>query len=66
MARTSYPSEGHARKPASFHPSPAEARTAPREEYLHVAATRARTGVDAPDLLAVVDTRPESGTYGQG
>ena len=52
-------------KPASLHGSPAEAQEAPPEEYLYVAAMRAGTGVDAPDLLAVVDTRPESDTYGQ-
>ena len=52
-------------KPASFHHSPADAREAPPEELLYVAATRAGTGVDAPDFLAVVDTRPESDSYGQ-
>jgi methanethiol oxidase len=52
-------------KPASFHHSPADAREAPPEELLYVAATRAGTGADAPDFLAVVDTRPESESYGQ-
>ena len=52
-------------RPASFHHSPGEALQAPAEDYLYVAATRAGTGVDAPDLLAVVDTRRESDTYGQ-
>jgi methanethiol oxidase len=51
--------------PASFHHSPADAMQARREEFLYVAATRAGTGVDAPDLLAVVDTRPESDSYGR-
>ena len=49
----------------SFLGSPAEAQQAPQEEYLYVAAMRAGTGVDAPDFLAVVDTRPESDTYGR-
>jgi methanethiol oxidase len=53
------------RKPASFYESPAEAQKAPPEEYLYVTAMRVGTGVDAPDLLAVVDTNPESGTYAQ-
>jgi len=52
-------------KPASFHHSPAEAQQAPPEEFLYVAAMRVGTGVDAPDFLAVVDTRTESDTYGQ-
>ena len=56
---------GQGRKPDSFHSSPAEAQTAPREEYLYVAAMRAGTGVDAPDFLAVVDTKPDSDTHGQ-
>jgi selenium-binding protein 1 len=50
-------------RPASFHGSPAEARKAAPEDYLYVSATRA--GADLPDFLAVVDTRPESDTYGQ-
>jgi selenium-binding protein 1 len=53
----------HTDRPASFHASPADAMKAPREDYLYVAATRAGTGVDAPDFLAVVDTNPESDTY---
>jgi selenium-binding protein 1 len=57
--------ESGARKPASLHHSPAEARRAPREDHLYVAAMRAGTGVDAPDFLAVVDTNPDSGTYGR-
>ena len=52
-------------KTTSFHRSPADAEQAPREEYLYVAATRAGTGVEAPDFLAVVDTNPESDTYGR-
>src|SRR5947199_1480720 len=52
-------------KPASFHTSPAEAQQAPPEEFLYVTAMRTGTGVDAPDLLAVVDTNPESDTYAQ-
>src|SRR5262249_60465818 len=52
-------------KPASFHHSPTDAMQAPREEFLYVAAMRAGTGVDAPDFLAVVDTRPESDSYGR-
>ena len=34
---------------------------APPEEYLYVVAMRTGTGVDAPDFLAVVDTRPGVG-----
>jgi selenium-binding protein 1 len=52
-------------KPASFYSSPAEAQKAPPEDYLYVTAMRVGTGVDAPDLLAVVDTNPASDTYGQ-
>jgi methanethiol oxidase len=55
----------HGQGPAPFHSSPADAQKAPREEYLYVAAMRAESDVDAPDFLAVVDTRPESETYGQ-
>ena len=66
MTRTPHSSEEHGPRPAaSFHRSPAAARQAPCEEYLYVAAMRAGTSVDAPDLLAVVDTRAESETYGQ-
>lgn len=45
--------------------SPEEARGAPREEFVYVAALHTGTGVDAPDFLGVVDVNPESGTYGQ-
>ena len=55
----------HGQGPAPFHRSPADAQKAPPEEYLYVAAMRAGTGVEAPDFLAVVDTNPESDTYGQ-
>ena len=65
MTLTSQRGEGHAQRPASFHASPAEAQRAPREENLYVAAMRAGTGIDAPDFLAVVDTNPQSDTYGQ-
>ena len=65
MTRNPHAGEGHSRKPATFHLSPADAQQAPPEDYLYVAAMRVGTGVDAPDLLAVVDTRPESETYGQ-
>ena len=50
---------------ASFHHSPADAPQAPPENFLYVAATRSGTGVEAPDFLAVVDTRPASDTYGR-
>jgi selenium-binding protein 1 len=50
-------------KPASFHASPREAQQAPPEDYLYVTAMRVGTGVDAPDLLAVVDTNPDSESY---
>jgi len=49
----------------SMHQSPSDAQKAPAEEYLYVAAMRTGTGADAPDFLAVVDTRPGSETYGQ-
>ena len=45
--------------------SPAEAMAAPPEEFVYVAALHTGTGVDAPDFLAVVDTQPDSDTYGQ-
>jgi hypothetical protein len=41
-------------RPPSLHRSPADARTAPAEEYLDVVGMRAGTGVAAPDFLAVV------------
>jgi selenium-binding protein 1 len=49
----------HQQRPPSFHASPEEARHAPSEEFLYVGCTRAGTGVQAPDLMAVVDA--ESG-----
>jgi selenium-binding protein 1 len=55
----------HTHKPASFHLSPADAMKAPQEDFLYVVCTRAGTGVDAPDFLAVVDTNPESESYGR-
>jgi selenium-binding protein 1 len=39
----------------SFHSSPAEAIAAPPEEFLYLACLRTGTGVDKPDLLAVID-----------
>jgi len=42
-------------KPQSFYASPAEAQTAPPEEFLYVACLHEGTGVEAPDFLAVVD-----------
>src|ERR671918_3162903 len=42
-------------RPASFHASPQEVLGAPPEELLYVACLHERTGVDAPDFLAVVD-----------
>lgn len=51
--------------PASFHASPTEALAAPREEFLYVACLHEGTGVDEPDFLAVVDTKPDSDTYAQ-
>jgi selenium-binding protein 1 len=41
--------------PSSFYASPAEALTAPPEEYLYVACLHEGTGVEEPDFLAVVD-----------
>ncbi|HSK16196.1 MAG TPA: selenium-binding protein SBP56-related protein [Gaiellaceae bacterium] len=52
-------------RPQSFHASPGEALQAPPEEFLYVACLHEGTGVDAPDFLAVVDTVPESDSYGQ-
>src|SRR5262245_49976280 len=65
MTRTQHSSEAHGQKPASFLGSPADAHGAPAEEYLYVAAMRVGTNVEAPDFLAVVDTRPGSDTYGR-
>jgi methanethiol oxidase len=65
MTGTQHSGEAHGPKPTSFLSSPADAQTAPREDYLYVAAMRAESDGDAPDFLAVVDTRPESDTYGQ-
>jgi methanethiol oxidase len=65
MTGNPHAGEEHSRKPATFHLSPADAQQTPPEDYLYVAAMRVGTGVDAPDLLAVVDTRPESETFGQ-
>ncbi len=45
--------------------SPEEARAAPREDVVYVAALHVGTGVEEPDFLAVVDVNPESDTYGQ-
>ena len=42
--------------PSLFH-SPQDAMQAPPEEFLYVASLREGTGVDAPDLLAVVDAQ---------
>jgi methanethiol oxidase len=41
----------------SFYASPAEATRAPAEELLYVACLHKGTGVDRPDLLAVVDAQ---------
>jgi methanethiol oxidase len=41
--------------PSSFYASPAEALTAPPEEFLYVACLHEGTGVEEPDFLAVVD-----------
>ena len=45
--------------------SPQEAQAAPPEDFVYVAALHTGTGVDEPDLIAVVDTNPQSDTYGQ-
>jgi methanethiol oxidase len=45
--------------------SPREALQAPREEFVYTAALHTGTGIDEPDLLAVVDVNPESDTYSQ-
>ena len=42
-------------RPASFHRSPQDAMTAPKEEFLYLACLHEGTGVDRPDFLAVVD-----------
>jgi methanethiol oxidase len=49
---------------SSLHSSPREAMRAPAEEFLYVACLHEGTGVDAPDFLAVVDTDPQSSSYG--
>jgi methanethiol oxidase len=49
----------------SFYGSPADAQKAPPEEFLYLACLHEGTGVDAPDFIAVVDTDPDSPTYGQ-
>ena len=41
--------------PASFHASPAEALSAPAEEFLYLACLHEGTGVEKPDFLAVID-----------
>ena len=52
-------------RPESFYASPREALDAPPEEFLYVACLHKGTGVDEADLLAVVDTNPDSATYAQ-
>jgi hypothetical protein len=47
-------------KPASFYGSPQEALKAPPEEFLYLACLHEGTGVDTPDLLALVDRRRAS------
>jgi methanethiol oxidase len=42
-------------RPPTFYESPREAQRAPAEELLYVACLHEGTGVDAPELLAVVD-----------
>ena len=56
---------GHGERPASFLASPAEAASAPREEFVYLACLHEGTGVAEPDFLAVVDTHPDSDTYAQ-
>ncbi len=45
----------HDNAPQSFHASPADALTAPPEEFLYLACLHEGTGVEEPDFLAVVD-----------
>ena len=45
--------------------SPQDALAAPPEEIAYVTAMHTGTGVDEPDLLAVVDVNPRSDTYSQ-
>ena len=52
-------------QPRVGYASPQEALTAPPEEFVYVAALHTGTGVEEPDLLAVVDVNPQSDTYGQ-
>ena len=42
-------------RPASFHGSPQDAMTAPKEEFLYLACLHEGTGIAKPDFLAVVD-----------
>jgi selenium-binding protein 1 len=45
--------------------SPQDAMTAPKEEFVYVAALHTGTGVDEPDFLGVVDVNPASDRYSQ-
>ncbi|HET8628232.1 MAG TPA: selenium-binding protein SBP56-related protein [Thermomicrobiales bacterium] len=57
--------EHHADGQSVGYASPQEARQAPPEDFLYVAALHTGTGVDEPDFLAVVDVNPQSDTYGR-
>jgi len=48
----------------TFYPTPASAVRAPAEELAYVVRVNP-TGGDRPDAICVVDTRPDSETYGQ-
>src|SRR5262245_14829996 len=51
-------------RPSSFYASPSEALAAPVERFAYVSAMHTGTGVEKPDFIAVVDTDPDSPTYG--
>ncbi len=45
--------------------SPQVARSQPPEQFVYVAALYGGTGIDRPDLIAVVDVDPNSPSYGE-
>jgi hypothetical protein len=51
--------------PASFYESPQAARQARPEEFLYLACMHEGTGVDEPDILAVVDAQDGRGAAGR-
>ncbi|MGI8551765.1 MAG: selenium-binding protein SBP56-related protein, partial [Dehalococcoidia bacterium] len=64
-AHPDHNSGGHDTQARVGYASPQEAMVAPPEEFVYVGALHTGTGVDEPDLLAVVDVNPKSDQYGQ-